>query len=128
MFAHRNGGFKIALEVLRGYLKRPSVQILPPPPIASEEHIRRRPGPFKEALEQGKIAPVALRQRLWRTYCNFLRSISEPLDIKCLEPPADAIDQTGCLATAYYGADPTHANTEYGKLVFRQILEECGVA
>ena len=49
------------------------VQVMPPPPIADEAQIRRRPEVFVQVVEQFGVAPAALRRKIYEIYEETLR-------------------------------------------------------
>lgn len=109
----------------------PVCMLVPPPPLP-EDAVRGRlaHGPhFVKVLEQlGQtaadvpIVPAPVRQRLWTLMADTYRSFADGHGLDVLDPPDDAFDDSGMLASPYWGQDPTHANGAYGAVVLGRAL------
>ncbi len=100
----------------------PVVQLCPPPPVARDDLILGSPSGFAAALAEHGEPPAPLRLKLWRTYCNVLAEMCDELGAPCLAAPSRCLDPAGFLREEFWGADPTHANAQYGALVVEQLL------
>lgn len=62
--------------------------------------------------------------RLAKLYCTPVVALLRENGIPAIgdSPIADALDQ-GFLAEKYWGDDPSHANSEYGTLVVKEIFD-----
>jgi len=95
------------------------VQVMPPPPIADEAQIRRRPEVFVQVVEQFGVAPAPLRRKIYEIHEATLRDALSGVGVRLLSAPSDACDD-GYLAEPYW-REATHANTAYGRLVLEQL-------
>ena len=111
------------MEFLSAISRVPLVVLPPPPPIGSEEHIRRHAGVFAEKLQQYPIAAPKLRLGAWEYEVSTLRDYARRFGAQFVELPAAAFDANGFLHPAFYGQDPTHANVEYGALVLQHLAD-----
>ncbi len=111
---------------------RPVGMLVPPPPIP-ERAVRARLGvepDFIKVLEllhkdatDVPIVPDPVRQRLWTLMAGVYRSFAAGNGLDILEPPADAFDASGMLASAYWGGDATHANAAYGASTLNKVFD-----
>lgn len=109
------------------------VGMLVPPPSVPERAVRERLGDephFIKVLEYLQkdasdvpIVPDQVRQRLWTLMAATYRSFAVGNGLDVLEPPADAIDGNGMLASDYWGRDATHANAAYGATTLRNVFD-----
>lgn len=110
-----------ATIALRALTDRPICHIESPPPIRSENHIRRHAGGFRERVDQYGVAPPALRRKLWRLHSRIFRQTCAGAGIDFLPAPAASMDADGFLLKEGWARDPTHGNSWYGEHVVRQI-------
>lgn len=101
----------------------PVVVLLPPPPIESEEHIRRFPGAFQKRVKQFGVSPALFRYKIWMLYCEVVKEAVAGTATVVVEPPLEALDE-GYLGQSYWSEDPTHGNIDYGDLVIDKLLAE----
>jgi len=111
---------------------RPVGMLVPPPPMP-ESAVRERLGDephFIRVLEHlhkdatdVPIVPDPVRQRLWTLMAGAYRSFAAGNGLDILEPPADAFDDSGMLASAYWGRDATHANAAYGASALKKVFD-----
>ena len=111
------------LTALRNATTAPIYHLESPPPIPSESHIRRYPGPFQKALEERSVNPPLIRWKLWRLQSGIFREVCDSLGITFVPTPSDMTGEDGLLAEHAWPLEPTHANTVYGKRQYRQIEE-----
>jgi len=112
---------RIMLKALCGGVTTPIVMLAAPPPVPSEEHIRRYPSWFKDKIGEAGISPLWLRYKLWRLQTKLAAETAEKLCIEMLPSPAEAADSQGMLREDCWNTDPTHGNATYGEMVWRQI-------
>jgi hypothetical protein len=113
-------------------LDRPVAMLVPPPPVP-ERAVRQRLGDephFIKVLEHlhkdatdVPIVPDPVRQRLWSVMAGTYRSVAAGNGLDVIEPPTDAFDDSGMLASAYWGDDATHANAAYGTSTLRKVFD-----
>jgi len=94
----------------------------PPPPIASEAHIRAHPGKFGEMAAKHGINPPQFRQKMWQLYCQVLRQAVAGSATRFVDLPGTVFDG-GYLAEPYWSPDPTHGNAAYGEILLAEIEE-----
>ncbi len=92
-----------------------------PPPISSEEHIRKHPSSFRAAINNNGVSSAAFRYKLWRLQAKFVQEHCAALNVKYIPAPRESQDAQGFLREEYWNIDPTHANDAYGALVLNQI-------
>lgn len=109
------------MTFLRGRLGGRLAVLPPPPPVESDEHIRRYPGVFAQRIAQSGISPFPLRLHASRVYVSELRQLARELDLPVLELPEELFSEAGGLATPYLGRDATHANADCGRLLLERI-------
>ncbi|WP_435655295.1 hypothetical protein [Brucella pituitosa] len=97
------------------------LHISPPPPIADPDYILNNPGPFKQQFEDHGLADARVRLKLWRLHEELLIEICTKHGITFISAPNDGVTDEGYLLPEYYGGDPSHANTLYGKKVLEII-------
>jgi hypothetical protein len=102
------------------------MHVMPPPPIASETHIRRETEEyFRQTLQVYGIAPLSLRMKFYKAYCQWLERAMQPLNISALQAPPEALEDSGATSEAF-ALGCTHANDRYGALVTAQIQRTLG--
>lgn len=112
---------RLMLKALRKAVATPLVLLGVPPPVPSEDHIRRHPSWFKDKIGQAGISPLWLRYKLWRLQTQLAEETAAKLGIEVLPSPPEAADSQGMLREECWNADPTHGNAAYGDLVWRRI-------
>lgn len=96
------------------------LHVMPPPPMASEEQIRKAPEVFGDKIRQCGITPLPIRIKYYLLYQEVIGRTLSNLGIEAIMPPDKALNPDGSLADQYvYGC--THGNDLYGSLVVDQI-------
>jgi hypothetical protein len=108
------------LVQLRGMVAGRLIHLESPPPIRSEEHIRKYPGYFAKALSAG-ISPAATRWKLWRLQSLVIAEICAENGVDFISFPDEASDPEGFLKDDYQFNDHGHANSRYGAIALKQI-------
>jgi hypothetical protein len=93
-----------------------------PPPVPSDEHIRKFPDIFERILNRG-VTPARIRAKLYNIHSDIFRECCLKLGVDFIPPPSNALDDDGFLRPEYWNSDPTHANLRYGRLLLKQIKE-----
>lgn len=96
--------------------------IAPPPPKADEDFIKDRMKRYRgQVVEEFGLNPPSLRLKLWKIEMSVLESVCQGWGVGFVHSPPDACDKAGFLRREFYGADATHANVDYGRLVLSQL-------
>lgn len=111
------------LRILRGMTAGKIFHLESPPPIPSEDHIRRFPGVFAHRVEELGVSPALLRYKLWRLQSRLFAEACEAADVQFVPVPPATQDADGFLVEAAWHRDPTHGNAWYGAQVMQQISE-----
>jgi hypothetical protein len=94
--------------------------LAPPPPIPSEEQIRKNPAIFNFA--QYGVEDATVRLKIYNRYIGIVREFCEQTRLNFIPPAPDTRDEAGFLREPYWeGA--THANADY----YRSIVSELGL-
>lgn len=111
------------VQHIRGLTNLSIYHIVPPPPSASEDHVKAYPGEaYRELVDRHGVTPALLRQKVWRLCLIAARQIYGSMGISVIEPPPEALDEWGYLAPQYRVLDPVHANPDYGALVADRLV------
>ncbi|TWF49644.1 hypothetical protein [Neorhizobium alkalisoli] len=110
------------LNILRPMTREKMILLEPPPPIESEDHIRKYPGPFVEALSAG-ITPANIRLKLWKLQSSMYVESCAEHGIDFIPFPPEATSDKGFLAPDYCFPDPGHANARYGNIMLDELAE-----
>ena len=95
-----------------------------PPPKKDEAYIRARMARYRgTSLAASSLNPPALRMRMWEVEMEALAGVCAEWGIGFIGAPPQARTPEGFLRTEYYGADATHANPAYGRLVLEQLAD-----
>lgn len=108
--------------LLRPLIPGPVLLLVPPPPIESEEHIRRNPGEFREKFEQHPLRASGDRLQLWQCQREVTEQYGRQHGLVVLQPPEGVFSASGFLATDCCGADPTHGNANYGRRMVAHVV------
>jgi hypothetical protein len=100
------------------------VHIESPPPVPSEQHIRKHPGVFRGKIEECGVAPALLRYKFWRLHSRLYRAACAGLGVEFLAVPPEMRDDAGMMIEAAWNPDPTHGNARYGGAVIAELLRE----
>lgn len=93
-----------------------------PPPIASEDHLRKYPGPqFQPLVEERGFSPIAFRRKIAEMHTRLYMARCEAAGITFLAPPTKGLDDDGCLALEAAAPDSIHASVVYGEYLIDQI-------
>lgn len=101
----------------------PIYMIEPPPPLPAE-HVRAHPEIFEKALRKGKISSDNLRHKIWRAQSGLYQEICRESDIRFVPVPAQLVDENGTLVAAACGADATHANARFGRIMIFEVMRK----
>lgn len=82
----------------------------PPPPIPSEDHIRKTPEIFDFA--RTGVEDARVRLKLYRLYLEILEPFCAEQGLVFLAPPPEKLDAAGFLAEPYWNGS-THATAAY---------------
>lgn len=111
-----------ALRAFREASAAPMVQIEPPPPIPKAQ-ILAHPGELlPDPRMRGKIAPEWVRHKMWRVATRLYRETCAATGVDYIAVPPQALDADGMLAAPYLGADATHANAAFGRMMLQMAL------
>ena len=109
------------MKALRAALDVPIWHVQSPPPLPSDDHIRRHPTHFAEQIAEHGVAPASFRMKLWLLQSEIYRAQCDELGIGFVPVPEAACNADGFLLEAGWVPDPTHASIWYGTLVMQQI-------
>ncbi|WP_232520799.1 hypothetical protein [Rhodobacter sp. CZR27] len=98
-----------------------------PPPVSDWDYIQANPSSFSEELRFGP-SPHELKLQLYRCQTEVLRECAEAEGARFIDIPPQLCDRDGFLARHCYGPDPTHANTVYGEIVLKTLLDVVGAS
>lgn len=92
------------------------VHLESPPPVADDGWIAAQADDYFRAQggDVPRVAPAALRYRIWRLHARIVRAEVERLGGRVLPVPAAVLDADGFLDPAFAG-DATHGNAAYGE-------------
>lgn len=98
------------------------VHMFAPPPISSEEQIRRVPEGFRAHIDAFGITPLSLRLKYYLLANRIIREGVAALGVGVdfLDAPAQALDEQGGLLEQY-ASGATHGNEQYGELMAQQL-------
>jgi hypothetical protein len=98
------------------------VHMFAPPPITSEEQIRRVPEGFRAHMDAYGITPLSLRLKYYLLANRIVREGVAGLGVAIdfLDAPPEALDEQGGLLERY-ASGATHANEQYGELMAQQL-------
>jgi hypothetical protein len=111
------------LDDLRSTILVPAYALSPPPPIGDSEFILAS-NP-KHANIAGHLAKRGLpsinwRYRMWKLHTLALQTIYEERGMVFVDPPRESHGEDGFLLQPFW-SDVFHANSQYGRLLMRQI-------
>jgi hypothetical protein len=116
---------------LRELTRIARVIVVGTPAPKSTDHVLRalKNDPYFAALpprdsNSPGVAREPLRVALWMIIQDMLRVSAESAGATFLPSPEDSVDSSGLLKEEFSSADATHANSEYGDLVWRDLLSE----
>jgi hypothetical protein len=94
-----------------------TVHVESPPPIGDDDFIARNLDWYFKTSDEGlrpKIAPPALRYKLWRVSCELYARHCRAAGIPYIYTSVD-LDHGMFLPQKYYATNATHANALYGR-------------
>lgn len=97
--------------------------LCPPPPVGDWDHVARHPGVFRETLERGP-APAEVRLSVYAILRECIAEVAATLDAIYVDLYDQASGADGFLAAEYLNPDPTHGNTDYGKMILSRMAKE----
>lgn len=103
------------LGFLLPLVPQPVLLALPPPPIRSEEHIRRV---LRRLDSDAAMEDPATRRRLWELQCGAMREVAGRHGVAVLEHDATVFAPDGFLADDCIGNDSSHGGVAYGERQF----------
>jgi hypothetical protein len=112
-----------ALAELRAATSRPMIHLESPPPIPSEEHIRKYPSVFEARIAARGVTPITLRYKLWRLHSSIVRESCKQLGVSFMTVPPSAQNSDGTLVEQAWNDDPTHGNRWYGIRVMHRLAK-----
>ena len=92
--------------------------IAPPPPIPSEEHIKKSPEVFN--LEKDVLEDKYVRLKIYNIYTELLQEFCEMNDVLLIKAPEDTLDSERFLKEEYW-YHSTHAQPNYYGRVLHSI-------
>jgi len=106
-----------AFEALCTALPDRVIQLGSPPPIGDDDWLAHRlKGKMRQAgVKSYSVMPAGMRYKMWRLDDAMYREIGGRHGASYLAAPEAGADADGYLKTEYW-RDPTHANTDYGRL------------
>lgn len=114
--------FALARILRAQFADSPCVFLVPPPPIGDPKHIHTYPGIFRAQIPLG-ISPPALRRALYRLQCGLYADLAAETGDPLLMAPDHVLDGNGFLTSEYAHRDPTHGNTDYGRVMLDLIQQ-----
>jgi hypothetical protein len=117
---------RVAFQLLRIAGERTGMKVVhfsPPPPVASDDHIRAWPGDMLRAsIAEFGLAPALLRYKLWLVFIEVIRDVCTANGADFIPPPPESIDANGFMRQEFCADDPVHGNARYGGLVIQQMI------
>lgn len=116
-------GADIKIKLLKNILpSMPFYFVAPPPPIPSEDHIKRFPEVFD--FVSNKLNNSFVRLKIYLVYLDVLSDFCLNNDIKIVLPPPDCIDSFGFLLEKFWN-HATHAQPSYyNYIVMEKFLNQ----
>lgn len=132
-FSNSLAGLPVAVEKLRRGGATHVVLLGTPPPKSNAEDLLRRIKKSQRFIDLAATAGVDLdstesliparsRVKLWKTLQILHREIAEELGLVFIPHPAEAETEDGSLKPEFDPGDISHANSEYGNLVCRDLV------
>src|SRR4029078_4023590 len=101
----------------------PVVHLAAPPIKADEAWIYANSNKYRgNIVRDVGLTPAPVRAKLWRLEMDAIRTVVAKWGIGFVPVPLDSLDADGFLRRDFYGQDVTHANSDYGRLVLRDLL------
>ena len=99
----------------------PVYQILPPPPVVDERHIREyAQEPYKTMVAENGVPHRIMRYKLWRIWIEVAKRIAHDTGTITVDPPLDGLDAEG-LVREEYCADGVHVTADFGAMIWRDV-------
>jgi hypothetical protein len=110
------------MRMIVAKLSVPSYFWQAPPPIGSEDHLRRFPGPqFQSMVQKLGFSPLAFRMKIAAIHDRLYKSSCAELGVHFLAPPPAALEPDGSLSVDVSTEDSIHAGVAYGALLLDQV-------
>jgi hypothetical protein len=122
-FMQTSNNFSL-LDMVRSRTTAPMFHSESPPPIPSEEHIRKFARKFEDRIAQFGVAPGNVRWKLWRIQSEAYAAYCSKIGVTFMPVPQQTLDDQGMLAKAAWGTDPTHGNEWFGTQVILQLADK----
>jgi hypothetical protein len=101
----------------------PVVHLAVPPVKADEGWIYANASKYRgNVVRDVGLTPAPVRAKLWRLEMESIQKVVSRWGVGFVPAPQESIDENGFLRRAHYGADVTHANRDYGRLVLRDLV------
>ncbi|MCI2399518.1 hypothetical protein [Aliiroseovarius subalbicans] len=102
----------------------PLIHLESPPPIADTSYAQDHLDVwFKQHGATPKVAPAALRLKLWLLQTRLARAICDDIGVRYIVSPPGVQDKRGFLTREFWSADATHGNIAYGRMCNRYLAE-----
>lgn len=101
-----------------------------PPPKNDTKFVTDRLLSMKKQQYHGhQIAEIGVndplvRLKLWKVESMRIQNWAEQFGMGYIMPPKDCLSEAGFLDKFYYANDATHANSEYGKRLLAELLND----
>lgn len=94
----------------------------PPPP---QNWLEKKSAKKTSRDRTHELPSPYVRYKLWLLYSEIVREIAERAGVRFVPHPQEAVDTDGFLKEGL-SKNPTHANSRYGALVYRQLRSLAG--
>lgn len=99
----------------------PVFQILPPPPIGSNEKILgSAPDLLKNLFVEFGVPDPIIRYKMWLLWIHIAKEIAEEAGFHVVEAPNEGLDNNGFVKLEF-ARDCVHANSSFGRLIWEKI-------
>ena len=113
------------IRTLKTYISNANIFfVAPPPPIPSEDHIRKFPEIFN--FNENVLEDKWLRLKIYKLYLEILAIICGECNVKLLMPPSECIDKCGFLKEIFW-TGCTHASPNYYEFVIQSAYPELDI-
>lgn len=122
--------FKVLEHLKAEFPKVPIAQIECPPPNGDNAFVRKHLGNYFEANYSPKqldaISSPTQRYKFWILQSEMYSEKCNALGIDYVRVPEAGVTAEGFLKPAHFGADSTHANSVYGRLILDMLETRIG--
>ncbi len=99
----------------------PVYQILPPPPIGSDEKIlESAPDLLKNLFVEFGVPNPIIRYKMWMLWIHIAKEIAAEAGFQVVEAPDEGLDDNGFVKLEF-ARDCVHANSRFGQLIWKKI-------